>query len=283
VKRLTQYACPVEVHDSPEELGQALAGHVAGLIHAANRAGKPFVLGCPGGRSAVTTYQALGKAAARQGLDLGRLIIAMMDEYVAAAGPAFVACDSAAHYSCLRFARERIQAVLNQGLPAARRVPESNIWMPDPARPEDYDRRLENAGGIDLFILASGASDGHVAFNPPGTSWSSRTRVVELAQTTRRDNMATFPEFSDIGEVPSHGVTVGLGTIRALSREAVLIMHGPDKREAARRLLEYDGFDEAWPASCVFTAANGRILLDQAAAPALAESGTRRRAGLIGG
>ena len=282
MRRLMQYACPVDVHATAVELGEALAGHVADLIQAANRADKPFVLGCPGGRSPVTTYQALGKAAAGRGIDLSRLIIAMMDEYVMAAGPAFVACDSVAHYSCRRFARERIQAVLNQRLPAERRLPEANIWMPDPARPEDYDRRLESAGGIDLFILASGASDGHVAFNPPGTALSSRTRVVKLAETTRRDNMVTFPEFADLKEVPSHGVTVGLGTICDLSREAVLIMHGPDKRAATRRLLGLAGFDEAWPASCVFAAANGRVLFDRAAAEALDEGGTRRLAGLKG-
>lgn len=266
-----QYACPVEVHAAAVELGEALAGHVAELIQAANRADTPFVLGCPGGRSPVTTYQALGKAVAERGLDLRRLIIAMMDEYVLAAGPAFVACDSAAHYSCRRFARERIQSALNQSLPAERRLPEANLWMPDPARPEEYDRRLESAGGIDLFILASGASDGHVAFNPPGTSLSSRTRVVKLAETTRRDNLATFPEFTELSEVPTHGVTAGLGTILDRSREVALILHGPDKSFAARRLLGLDGFDAAWPASCIFAAAHGRVLLDQAAAEGLKE------------
>jgi len=280
VRRLAQYACPVDVHATPDELGEALAGHVADLIEAANRADQPFVLGCPGGRSPVTTCQALGAAAAGRKLDLGRLIIAMMDEYVMAAGAAFVSCDSAAHYSCRRFAREQIQAVLNRRLPSERCLPEANIWMPDPARPEDYDQRLENVGGIDLFILASGASDGHVAFNPPGTSFSSRTRVVKLAETTRRDNMATFPEFTDLREVPTHGVTVGLGTIIDLSREVTLILHGPDKRAAASRLLLHNGFDEAWPASCIFAAAKGRILLDQAAAEALDDDGARRPAGL---
>jgi glucosamine-6-phosphate deaminase len=270
----------VDVYATPDELGEALAGHVADLIAAANRADQPFVLGCPGGRSPVTTYRALAAAAAGRKLDLGRLIIAMMDEYVIAASPAFVACDSAAHYSCRRFARERIQAVLNRRLPAERRLPEANIWMPDPARPEDYDRRLERAGGIDLFILASGASDGHVAFNPPGTSLSSRTRVVKLAQTTRRDNLATFPDFTDLREVPTHGVTVGLGTICDLSREAVLILHGPDKRAAASLLLLHNGFDEVWPASCIFAAAKGRILLDQAAAEGLDDDIARRPAGL---
>jgi glucosamine-6-phosphate deaminase len=145
--------------------------------------------------------------------------------------------------------------------------------VPDPAFPNDYDRRLESAGGVDLFIVASGASDGHVAFNPPETSLSSRTRVVKLAETTRHDNMKTFPEFTDISEVPSHGVTVGLGTICEFSREVVLIMHGTEKKAATARLLACSGFDERWPASCVFAAKNSRILLDKATAEGLDKSG----------
>ena len=263
---MTQYARPVEVHADALALGEALAGYITGLIQAANREGRPFLLGCPAGRSPVTTYQALAEAAARQRLDLSRLIIAMMDEYVTAAGPAFVACPSDSHYSCYRFCREQLQAVLNRRLPIERRIPDANLWMPDAKNPADYDRRLESVGGVDLFIVASGASDGHVAFNPPDTPLASRTRVVKLAETTRRDNLATFPEFKDIREVPAHGVTVGLGTICGLSREVVLILHGPDKRAAARRLLSCSGFDPSWPASCVFAVKNSRVLLDRAAA-----------------
>jgi len=271
LRRLTRYACPVEVYVNPVELGETLANDVAYMIQAANDDDRSFVLGCPGGRSGVTTYHALGVTATKRGLDLSQLIIATMDEYVMAKGTDFVKCNIDSHYSCHRFALEQIQTVLNQGLPAPSRIPDANVWIPDPACPNDYDKRLENAGGIDLFIIASGASDGHVAFNPPETSLSSKTRVVKLAETTRRDNMVTFPEFTDISEVPSYGVTVGLGTICDLSREVVLIIHGSDKRAATRRLLGYTGFDEAWPASCVFEAGNGRILLDNAAAETLGD------------
>jgi len=150
-------------------------------------------------------------------------------------------------------------------------------WAPDPARPEIYDKRLERAGDVDLFILASGASDGHIAFNPPGTSLSSRTRVIKLAETTRADNMVTFPEFIELSEVPTYGVTVGLGTICDLSRDAVLIICGSDETYAVNRLFSLGAFDEAWPASCIFSAANGRIMLDQAAAATLDHGETHLR------
>ena len=81
--------------------------------------------------------------------------------------------------------------------------------MPDPADPEEYDKRIADVGGIDLFLLASGTSDGHVAFNPAGTPVGTRTRVVGLTEQTRRDNLTTFPTFGGLDEVPLYGVTVG--------------------------------------------------------------------------
>src|SRR5215469_17575484 len=55
-------------------------------------------------------------------------------------------------------------------LSPGRGIAPDRIWFPDPKSPSDYDGRIENAGGIDFFILASGASDGHVAFNPQGSA-----------------------------------------------------------------------------------------------------------------
>src|SRR5207237_3790602 len=110
-------------------------------------------------------------------------------------------------------------------------IPEERVWLPDPQDPSAYDERIAAAGGIDLFLLASGASDGHVAFLPPGSPRDGGTSVVELAETTRTDNLATFPRFAALDEVPLHGVSVGLATI-AGARAARLVLHGPGKREA---------------------------------------------------
>jgi glucosamine-6-phosphate deaminase len=90
--------------------------------------------------------------------------------------------------------------------------------------------------------------------------------VITLAESTRRDNVTTFPEFSSTDEVPRHGVSVGLGTI-ADARSARLVLHGRDKRRAAEQVLSRDGFDPSWPASIVHDCADGEIWLDREAHP----------------
>jgi glucosamine-6-phosphate deaminase len=208
--------------ESADELGRALAREIVEL--------QPALLGCPGGRSLVTTYRALP--------ELPRTTIVMMDEYVPVPPPG-------AHYSCRGFAARHLRA--------------RDIWLPDPDDPAAYDARIAAAGGIDLFLLASGASDGHVAFLPPGSARDGRTSVVRLAETTRRDNLATFPEFESIDDVPEHGVSVGLATI-ADARRLRLVLHGRDKRDAIERVLSYDRFDPEWPASIVHDHDDAQIL-----------------------
>jgi glucosamine-6-phosphate deaminase len=256
----------VTVHKSAEEIGETLAVEILNKIQVAQAEGRRFLLGCPGGRSLRSTYDALGRFSKRDDCDLSNLIIIMMDDYVFAAANRYEHCPADAHYSCRRFAREDIVRVINAGRDRAKCIREENIWFPDPNAPQEFDQRLRDAGGIDLFLLASGASDGHVAFNPPGSTAESRTRIVRLAETTRRDNLASFPDFPAIEDVPSFGVTVGLGTIAELSREVVLVLHGSSKATAAIRLLELSDFTTTWPASIVFRCRNARIMLDESAA-----------------
>jgi glucosamine-6-phosphate deaminase len=213
----------VREFDDADELGRTLAGEIVELA--------PSLLGCPGGRSLVTTYRALP--------ELPQTTIVLMDEYVPVP-------PSSAHYSCRGFAERELRG--------------REIWTPDPDDPTDYDERVAAAGGIDLFLLASGASDGHVAFLPPGSPREGRTSVVRLAGSTRRDNLATFPEFDSIDDVPARGVSVGLATI-ADARRLRLVLHGRDKRHAIERLLALDDFDPAWPASIVHAHSDAQILV----------------------
>ena len=237
----------VRLFDDAENLGAALAYEI--LARYARGSG-PFLLGCPGGRSLLTTYRALAQR--REALD--RLVVVMMDEYVVdgAAAPAD------AHYSCRGFALREIAGPLG--------VRDEDLLLPDPSEPSLYDGRIAGLGGIDLFLLASGASDGHVAFLPPGSPLGGRTSVVTLAESTRRDNVATFPEFASVEDVPTQGVSVGLGTIRA-AKALRLVLHGRDKQAAAARLLDPDHFDPAWPASVVHSHGDAETWLDREAAP----------------
>lgn len=98
---------------------------------------------------------------------------------------------------------------------------------------EEYDAMIEEAGGIDLQILGIG-SDGHIAFNEPGTPFGSLTHVAELAQSTIEDNSRFF---NSIEEVPTKAVTMGLASIMK-AKKIVLIATGENKAEAIQGLLQ---------------------------------------------
>lgn len=229
------------VFEDAAALGRALAAEVV-AVHDAGEG--PFLLGCPGGRSLRPTYGALA------GSRLDRLVVVMMDEYAGA--------PTDAHFSCSRFACEEVAGPL--GVPAER------VWLPDEHDPGAYDERIAAAGGVALFLLASGSSDGHVAFLAPGSPRDGRTALVEIAETTRLDNLATFPAFRSLDEVPARGVSVGLATISE-ARSLRLVLTGAEKRPAAERLLALDRFDPGWPASIVHEHADARIYVDREAAP----------------
>jgi glucosamine-6-phosphate deaminase len=259
------------VFDGPEAVGRALAALIADRIAAAG-AGRTFLLGCPSGRSPWTTYVALAHEVTARRLDLSGLVIVMMDEYVERdEGTGEVRrIDAAAPHSCLRYGQAEIVDRLNAAAGPGRGISPDRYWVPDPAAPGDYDRQIAERGGVDLFILASGAGDGHVAFNPPGTGRDTTTRVIRLAEQTRRDNLHTFPSFGkDIDRVPRYGVTVGVGTIREQSKHVVLVAHGKPKAPAVRRVAEADSYRPEWPATILADCASPLLFVDEAAATEL--------------
>lgn len=255
---------PVRIYDTAEQLGRSLAEQIADGIAATRSDGRRFLLGCPGGRTARTTYAALADVVTERQLPLDNLVIAMMDDYVDPAGAPPRRAPSDVHYSCQRFGRTEIVLPLNAASPKP--IPDAQLWLPDPAQPEMYDEQLIAAGDIDLFLLASGESDGHVAFNPPGSPVDGATRVLTLAEETRRDNMNTFPQFEHLTDVPTHGVTVGIGTIAQRARELVMILVGEHKQTAFRRITAVEDYDSEWPATVVHLGKKASILADKAAA-----------------
>jgi glucosamine-6-phosphate deaminase len=255
------------IHDSPAAIGAELAPRIVQGIRAANAAGSAYVLGCPGGRSPMPVYEALGERLSAQPADCSRVVIAMMDEYLLGDAPgALTPPPATAHYSCRGFGEREIFGRINANLPQAWRIRRENLWMPDPAAPEDYDRQLADAGGIDLFLLASGAGDGHIAFNPPGSARDSRSRIVKLAEQTRRDNLATFPDFASIDEVPGHGITIGIASIAELSKSVAMIVWGKGKQTAFRHLSAATSYDPAWPATILAECRDAELHADRDAA-----------------
>jgi len=260
------------VFDGPEALGRALATLIAGRLAEAADAGRPFLLGCPSGRSPQSTYVALAREVATRNLDLTGLVIVMMDEYVERDEQtgAMRRIDPAEEHSCVRFGQAEIVDRLSSAAGPGRGISPDHYWVPDPAAPEQYDAMIAENGGIDLFILASGAGDGHVAFNPPGSGRDSGTRVVRLAEQTRQDNLGTFPSFGrQVDRVPRYGVTVGVATIREQSRQVVMVAHGEAKARAARLVAEADRYRPEWPATVLTECARPLLFVDEAAASEL--------------
>jgi glucosamine-6-phosphate deaminase len=126
-----------------------------------------------------------------------------------------------------------------------------------------YEEAIVAAGGVDVQIAGVG-SDGHIAFNEPGSSLTSTTRLKTLNARTRADN-ARF--FTGIDEVPRHVITQGLGTILR-SRHLLLLATGASKAPAVARAVE-GPLAAACPASVVQLHPHATVLLDQAAATAL--------------
>jgi glucosamine-6-phosphate deaminase len=228
------------------------------------------VLGVPAGRTPRPVFAAIAAQAADREVDLSSVTVVLMDEYaVEDPGGSLRACPIDAHFSCRGAVDADLRRAVEHRLPPGHRLRPDAIHAPDPADPAAYEQLLADVGGVDLFVLASGASDGHVAFNPPGTPLDSRTRVVELATTTRQDNLATFPGFGSIDDVPRFGVSVGLGTIAAHTRRAVLVLTGPAKHESYRLVTGATAFDPAWPATVVHACRGAHVVADAAAAGSL--------------
>jgi glucosamine-6-phosphate deaminase len=128
------------------------------------------------------------------------------------------------------------------------------------------------AGGVDLQILGIG-TDGHIAFNEPGSSLASRTRMKTLTDQTRRDNARFFG--GDVEAVPRHCLTQGLGTIMA-ARHVVLVATGTGKAEAVHQLVE-GPVSALWPATILQHHPHVTVLLDDAAASRLQLAGYYRQ------
>jgi glucosamine-6-phosphate deaminase len=256
---------PITVLPTPDAIGDHLAERILREIEAARTAGRRFLLGSPTGRTPRPIFGAMARRLAECPQALSHVTLVMMDEYLVEGTTGLEYAPAIAPWSCHWFARVEIADRLNAALAPAHHLPDESIWFPLAGDPEEYEARIDGAGGIDLFLLASGASDGHVAFNPPGSARDSRTRVIPLSEETRRDNLATFPAFGTLETVPHHGVSVGIATI-AESREAIMVAWGAGKRLTTSRMSTAERYDPSWPATLIHECARGGLVVDQDAA-----------------
>ena len=257
----------IKVAPSSEDVGQFVANLILDGLAKARENNRDFILGCPSGRTPRSTLKALAEHVKSEQIDLSNLVVVMMDDYVKEVGSGkFENVSLEAHFSCRKWANLELRNQLNAHLPLEKQIKVENVRCPDGAATAEFESWIDELGGIDLFILASGASDGHVAFNGPGEPRSSLTRIVTLTEKTRFDNLSTFPDFKDISDVPRFGASVGISTIADKSKSAVMILLGESKREAFSVISSAKSYDPNWPATVIVECPQAYLIADQAAA-----------------
>jgi len=246
-----------------------VAALAADVVEALVRRAPGAVLGLATGSSPLPAYRELiGRHRAGTGPSYQRVTCLTLDEYVGL---------PAGHPQSYRatIARELtdglgIDPARVHGPDPVERGPDPTEHAPDPgqgglaAAGERYERLIEAAGGVDLQILGIG-TDGHLAFNEPGSSLASRTRLKTLTARTRADN-ARF--FGSPAEVPRHVLTQGLGTILR-ARHLLLLATGAGKAAAVAAAVE-GPVSASCPASVLQLHPHATVLLDEPAAAGLA-------------
>ncbi len=181
------------------------------------------VLGLATGSTPVGTYKVLVRKHKEEGLDFSKVITFNLDEYLDL---------SPSHSQSYRY-------FMDHNLFNHINVDPKNIHVPygHASEVEEfcewYEEEIKRAGGIDLQILGIGA-DGHIAFNEPGSSLGSRTRLKTLTQQTIEDN-ARF--FDNPEEVPRFAITMGVGTILE-AKQIILLANGAKKADIVAQALE---------------------------------------------
>lgn len=258
---------PYSISSTVDEMSATLAARLIEAIAAAAADGRNLLVGVPAGRTLTPVIDALAAQLRETPHDLRHVRFVLMDDYALPDGESWTAPPVTAHYSCRQYG-EQLIATLTDAVKPLAGIGAAHLWSPDPADPSSYDARIADAGGIDIFYVAVGSSDGHVAFNPPGTPIDSRTRIIPLADSTRADNLGTFPEFGSLDDVPTHGVSVGLATL-ADARRVEVVVHGEGKAASTARLLGAEEFDPEFPATFALQHGNVHVSLDRAAASRL--------------
>jgi glucosamine-6-phosphate deaminase len=182
-----------------------------------------LVLGLATGSTPLPLYRELIRMHRDEGLDFSKITTFNLDEYVG------LPRDHEQSY--YRFMCDNLFDHINVDRRFVH-VPNGMV-MDIESHCNWYEAEIERVGGIDLQILGVG-SNGHIAFNEPGSSLGSRTRVKTLSLTTRKAN-ARF--FESLEEVPKYAITMGIGTIME-ARELVLLATGAGKAEAVRASAE---------------------------------------------
>lgn len=245
--RLDDMPIKVSIAKDYNEMSKRAAGMVAAAI-------KPgVVLGLATGDTLLGCYRELIRMHRERGLDFSRVTTFNLDEYVGL---------PPTHPQSFRY-------FMNENLFRHVNIRMENTHVldgmaEDPQRAcMEFEEAIRAAGGIDLQLLGIGAN-GHIALNEPGSSFDSRTRVVNLSERTIRDNVRFF---KSIDEVPRKALSMGIGTIME-ARRVILLASGARKADAVAKSVEGPVTGEV-PASALQRHPDCTFIVDKAAASKL--------------
>lgn len=241
----------VIIEPNYEQLSRWAAEHVIKRINEFQPTPeRKFVLGLPTGSSPIGMYKNLVKACQEGRVSFKNVVTFNMDEYVGLPEEhpesyhSFMATNLFNHIDC---PKENIH-ILNGNAEDLE------------AECEHYEAMIREAGGIDLFIGGIGP-DGHIAFNEPFSSLTSRTRQKTLTTDTIIANSRFFE--GDVNKVPKTALTVGVGTVMD-AREVMILVNGHGKTRALQAAVE-GPVTQAWTISALQTHRHGIIVCDEAA------------------
>lgn len=211
---------------------------------------KDIVLGLATGSTPIGTYKELVKAHVENGLDFSNVISFNLDEYVGLDGN---------HPSSYRyFMDEKLFNHIN--------ILKSNTYVPDGKAEnldeycKEYDRLIEEKGGVDIQILGIG-SNGHIAFIEPSEELSPYTSIVKLNESTINDNSRFF---NSIEEVPKTAISLGVCSILK-AKKIILLASGKNKATAIAKILNNKTINTQIPASLLRLHPDVTIIVDEEA------------------
>ncbi|MDR2390001.1 MAG: glucosamine-6-phosphate deaminase [Tannerellaceae bacterium] len=234
-----------------EQLSRWAAYYVASRIQkAAPSESQPFVLGLPTGSSPLGMYHNLIEVHRQGKLSFRHVITFNMDEYVGLPQNH----PESYHSFMWKHFFDRIDI-----LPRNVHILNGNAADPE-QECAAYEAAMKAVGGVDLFLGGIGP-DGHIAFNEPGSSLASRTRVKTLTTDTVIANSRFFDK--DVNKVPKTALTVGVGTVLD-AKEILILVNGHNKARALQQAVE-GAVNQMWTITALQLHPKGIIVADEAA------------------
>jgi glucosamine-6-phosphate deaminase len=237
------------IQPTAEAMSRWAATYIVNKINKFKIANKrPFVLGLPTGSTPVGTYQQLVQFYKEWKVSFKDVVTFNMDEYIGLPETH----PESYHY----FMRHHLFQHVD--------IPPGNVNILNGLAHDlekeckQYEEKIKSVGGINLFMGGIGA-DGHIAFNEPGSSLTSRTRIKTLTYDTIKSNSRFFE--SDINKVPKTALTVGVGTIMD-AEEVMILISGYRKARALRQCVE-EGVNHFWTVSMLQLHKHGIIVCDE--------------------